>query len=45
MFGAGIILEVVNNRMLGLIGGMGFVLTGLFLIVVYSSIDIGHQTK
>jgi MFS family permease len=38
MFGAGIILEVVNNRTLGLIGGMGFVLTGLFLFVVYSSI-------
>ncbi|WP_017436662.1 MFS transporter [Saccharococcus caldoxylosilyticus] len=38
MFGAGIILEVVNNRMLGLIGGMGFILTGLFLFVVYSSI-------
>ncbi|GLH64527.1 putative efflux protein [Parageobacillus sp. G301] len=37
MFGAGIILEVVNNRTLGLIGGMGFVLTGLFLFVVYSS--------
>jgi MFS family permease len=37
MFGAGILLEVVNNRMLGLIGGVGFVLTGLFLFVVYSS--------
>ncbi|MFC4183145.1 hypothetical protein [Saccharococcus thermophilus] len=38
MLGAGILLEAVNNRMLGLIGGMGFILTGLFLFVVYSSI-------
>jgi MFS family permease len=36
MFGAGIILEAVNNRILGFIGGLGFVLTGLFLFVVYS---------
>jgi MFS family permease len=36
MFVAGIILEVVNNRILGFFGGMGFVLTGLFLFVVYS---------
>lgn len=35
MFAAGIILEAVKNRVLGFIGGMGFVLTGLFLFVVY----------
>jgi hypothetical protein len=36
MFTAGILLEAVNSRILGFIGGMGFVLTGLFLFVVYS---------
>jgi MFS family permease len=37
MFGAGLLLEVVDNRILGLIGGMGFVFTGILLLVVYSS--------
>jgi MFS family permease len=36
MFLAGIILETVPSRTLGLIGGMGFVLTGLLLLGVYS---------
>jgi MFS family permease len=35
MFTAGILLEAVNSRILGFIGGMGFVLTGLFLFVVF----------
>lgn len=38
MFGAGLLLEIVDNRILGLIGEMGFVFTGVFLFVVYSSI-------
>ena len=38
MFGAGLLLEIVDNRILGLIGGMGFVFTGVLLFVVYSSI-------
>jgi len=37
MFGAGLLLEIVDNRILGLIGGMGFVFTGVLLFVVYSS--------
>lgn len=37
MFGAGLLLEIVDNRILGLIGGMGFVFTGILLLVVYSS--------
>ncbi|WP_027409384.1 MFS transporter [Anoxybacteroides tepidamans] len=35
MFASGMILETINNRMLGFIGGMGFILTGLFLFIVY----------
>lgn len=35
MFGAGMILDVVHNRTLGFIGESGFVITGIFLFVVY----------
>ncbi|MGP3609844.1 MFS transporter [Anoxybacteroides rupiense] len=35
MFTTGIMLKAVSNRMLGLLGGLGFVLTGLFLAMVY----------
>ncbi|RKO63678.1 MFS transporter [Caldibacillus debilis] len=45
MFAAGILLEAVPNRMLGLIGGTGIVLTGLFLFMVYSFRDIGQPYK
>ncbi|MDQ0217902.1 MFS transporter [Peribacillus cavernae] len=36
MFGSGLLLEAVDNRTLGFIGGLAFVLTALFLFVVYS---------
>ncbi len=45
MFAAGILLEAVPNRMLGLIGGTGIVLTGLFLFMVYSFRDIVQPYK
>lgn len=36
MFGAGLLLEVVHNRMLGLLGGAGLAVTVLILFLVYS---------
>lgn len=38
MFTAGITLEFISNRLLGFIGGAGFILTGFLLLIIYLSI-------
>lgn len=35
MFSAGILLEFMDNRLLGFVGGIGFVLTGISLFIAY----------
>lgn len=45
MFGAGILLEFMNNRFLGFIGGVGFVLTGISLFLLSLFFKKGDALK
>ncbi|MFS0592952.1 MFS transporter [Cytobacillus horneckiae] len=41
MFAAGVAAEIIPNRLLGFIGGIGFVLTGMLLFLLYIIIEKG----